>query len=65
MFDINRRARSPAAALLVFLFAFLVLLLFMDLRPVLYDEGIILSHTQSVAAGAVPHRDMNTNYGPA
>lgn len=50
---------------LVFVASFLVLALLMP--PVIldtYDEGIILTGAMRVAAGAVPHRDFYTNFGP-
>lgn len=41
------------------------LLLLMDMRLPLYDEGIILVGAQEVLHGAIPHRDFYANYGPA
>jgi len=52
-------------AALVFLSAYLILLLGMPLRPNIYDEGIVLTASMRVAAGQLPHRDFYAIYGPA
>jgi 4-amino-4-deoxy-L-arabinose transferase-like glycosyltransferase len=50
---------------LIFLAAALFLLLTMDRKIGLYDEGLILTGAMRVATGEVPHRDFYANYGPA
>jgi Dolichyl-phosphate-mannose-protein mannosyltransferase len=50
---------------LVFLFSCLILFLGMSRRPIVYDEGLILTAAMRVAAGQIPHRDFYANYGPA
>ena len=37
----------------------------MSRRPVVYDEGLMLTAAMRVAAGQIPHRDFYANYGPA
>ncbi len=37
----------------------------MSRRPIVYDEGLMLTAAMRVAAGQVPHRDFCANYGPA
>jgi hypothetical protein len=49
----------------VFLMSYAVLLLGMSVRPLIYDEGLVLTAAMRVAAGQVPHRDFYANYGPA
>jgi hypothetical protein len=49
------------AALTVWALLFALL----DLRPIMYDEGIILTGAREVQFGAIPHRDFYANYGPA
>ncbi len=49
----------------IFVASILLLALGMDLRPSVYDEGVILVGAMRVAAGEVPHSDFYTNYGPA
>jgi hypothetical protein len=58
------RERLPEFAL-VFLVTCIVLFLGMSLRPLVYDEGIILTAAMRVGAGQIPHRDFYANYGPA
>jgi len=50
---------------LVFFGSFLVLFFGMSRRPIVYDEGLILTAAMRVAAGQIPHRDFYANYGPA
>jgi hypothetical protein len=59
------RSQARLATALIFLFSFAALLLLMDLRVGVYDEGILLTGGALVAEGAVPHRDFYANYGPA
>ncbi len=49
----------------VFLASCLILFLGMSLRPLVYDEGLILTAAMRVGAGQIPHRDFYANYGPA
>ena len=49
----------------VFLISCLVLFLGMSRRPIVYDEGLMLTAAMRVAAGQIPHRDFYANYGPA
>ena len=44
--------------------ALAILTLGMDRSVIPYDEGLIVTGASRVAAGAVPHRDFYTNYGP-
>ena len=44
--------------------ALATLTLGMDRSVIPYDEGLIVTGASRVAAGAVPHRDFYTNYGP-
>jgi hypothetical protein len=37
----------------------------MSRRPIVYDEGLMLTAAMRVAAGQIPHRDFYANYGPA
>ncbi len=64
MLEILSERRALVVSLWVFVAAFVLLLLFMDLRLGAYDEGIILAGGQLVASGAVPHRDFYAVYGP-
>jgi hypothetical protein len=45
--------------------ALAALTLGMDRSVILFDEGIIVTGASRVAAGAIPHRDFYTIYGPA
>ena len=65
MTRLDKAIGSPAAAGLIFLVSLAILLLGMDLRLGIYDEGIILTGASRVMEGAVPHRDFYANYGPA
>jgi hypothetical protein len=49
----------------IFVTAFLVLFLAMNLSPNIYDESLILVGAMRVQAGQIPHRDFYANYGPA
>jgi len=61
-----RILRNPAIGIVsVFLISCLVLFLGMSRRPIVYDEGLVLTAAMRVAAGQVPHRDFYANYGPA
>jgi hypothetical protein len=44
--------------------ALVTLTLGMNRSVIVYDEGLIVTGASRVAAGAVPHRDFYTNYGP-
>jgi len=48
-----------------FLLAYLILFFGINLRPNIYDEGIVLTASMRVAAGQLPHRDFYAIYGPA
>jgi hypothetical protein len=50
---------------LVFLCSYVVLFLWMNLCPIAYDEGLVLTAAMRVAAGQLPHRDFYEIYGPA
>jgi len=56
---------APLGLILALLGLTLFFVLTMDLRVRVYDEGLILTGANEVAAGAVPHRDFYANYGPA
>jgi len=56
--------RLASLATVLFAASFLVLLLCMDRRVWLYDEGIALFGAERVAGGDVLHRDFYTLYGP-
>jgi hypothetical protein len=57
--------RSVIGFALVFLSSYLILFSGMSRRPIVYDEGLVLTAAMRVAAGQVPHRDFYANYGPA
>lgn len=59
------RRRTLIEFTVVFLCSYVVLFLWMPLRPYIYDEGIVLTAAMRVAAGQIPHRDFYANYGPA
>lgn len=50
---------------LLFLLAFVFLLLSMNRMVNVYDEALILVGATRVAGGEIPHRDFYANYGPA
>jgi hypothetical protein len=52
------------SGIVVFSFAFAILALGMNRDINLYDEGFIATGAYRVAAGAIPHRDFFTLYGP-
>jgi hypothetical protein len=58
------RERLPRFAI-IFLVSCIVLFFGMSLRPLVYDEGLVLTAAMRVGAGQIPHRDFYANYGPA
>ena len=66
---IDGRSRSFIAVhkyeLFICFTAAVCLVLGMDLRLGVYDEGVILTGAMRVAAGDIPHLDFYANYGPA
>jgi hypothetical protein len=49
----------------IFGFAFLFLMLTMNMFVKIYDEGVILFDSVRILSGDVPYRDFYANYGPA
>jgi Dolichyl-phosphate-mannose-protein mannosyltransferase len=62
---VHSRRRLLIEIGLIFICSYLVLLLGMSRRPIVYDEGLVLTGAMRVAAGQIPHRDFYANYGPA
>lgn len=62
--NINPDGGHLVFGILVFVYAIVVLALGMNSYVNLYDEGLIVTGASRVAAGAIPHRDFYTNYGP-
>src|SRR5262249_48880510 len=62
--DTGRGCRHFVAGVIVFCLAFAILVLGMDRDVNLYDEGLIATGASRIAAGAIPHRDFYTIYGP-
>src|SRR5690349_3599159 len=56
--------RHAADAAILFVLAYAFLLIAMDRRVNLFDEGIILVGASRVADGEIVHRDFYTLYGP-
>jgi hypothetical protein len=50
---------------LVFFGSYLLLFFGMRRRPVVFDEGLVLTAAMRIAANQIPHRDFFVLYGPA
>lgn len=55
---------SLIKAAVVFFASYVILFAGMNLRPNIYDEGIVLTDAMRVVAGQIPHQDFYCNYGP-
>jgi hypothetical protein len=61
---IEQRYRYLLSGVIVFGFAFAVLAVGMNRDILLHDEGLIVTGASRILAGAIPHRDFYTIYGP-
>ena len=61
----NAVLAKPWQLAVIFGFAFLFLMLTMNMFINIYDEGVILFDSVRILSGDVPYRDFYANYGPA
>ncbi len=62
--DSRSRLLFASGIIVCFLISLLSIAILTDRHIAPYDEGLILTGAMRVAAGAIPHRDFYSNYGP-
>ena len=63
--SIHGGSKTIVHTVAIFCISLVFIYLTMDLAIPVFDEGIILTGSQVVSHGGVPHRDFYANYGPA